>query len=432
MKLQGTMSVKNNNLSIGGVSLKTLNETYGTPLYIVDQAEVEKKCRLFKNNFKHENLNGIVAYASKAFLCQGMAQIVAKEGLSMDVVSGGELYTAYKAGFPMEKLYFHGNNKSKDELVMAIEFKCGNIILDNRNEAILLSQLLREYDHTVNVFLRVNPGIYADTHKYIMTSTNTSKFGESIYSDEIFEILKNIYEDNHMNFKGLHCHIGSQIFQEEFFFKTVTKMLSFYKVLNEKTGINFESINFGGGFGAYYTEKDRPINLAPFLKKLMDKIYMKSKSNRLNIKTAIIEPGRSIINSAGSTLYTIGGTKNTYGGKAYIFVNGGMSDNLRPALYQAKYEAAIDGKVNESKNTLYTIAGKLCESGDVLIENILLPKAYMGELLLISSTGAYNFSMSSNYNKMTRPAVVLVKDGTHRLMVRRQSYNDLLYLDEKI
>lgn len=432
MKLQGTMKVEKNQLSIGGVGVETLKREYGTPLYIIDQEEVEDRCKLFNNNFKHVNLIGEVAYASKAFLTIGMAQIIAKEGLSIDVVSGGELYTVYKADFPMEKVYFHGNNKSVEELKLAIDLNCGNIVLDNRREVDLLGELLDQYNHSMNVFLRVNPGINADTHEYIKTTTDGSKFGESIYDKEIFEIIKKIKIHNKMNFRGLHCHIGSQILAVGPFYSAVEEMLEFYKIVKDKLGIEFETINLGGGFGVYYVHGDNPIDLGPFLKKLIGYLADKSREKGLKINRAIIEPGRAIINNAGSTLYTVGGTKRTYGGKEYIFIDGGMSDNIRPALYQAEYEACLGNRVNDPGDKVYSIGGKLCESGDVLIKDIDLPEAKAGDLLLISSTGAYNFSMSSNYNRVTRPAVVLVKDKEHRLMVKRQGYEDLVSLDVKL
>lgn len=432
MRLLGSMKVEDNKLSIGGVDVATLAKEYGTPLYIIDQEELEDKCKLFKENFSHPDLRGEVAYASKAFLTVGMAQLINKEGLSIDVVSGGELYTVHKAGFPMDRVYFHGNNKTLEELELAIRLKCRNIIIDNRHEAKILGELLEKHDYKMNVFLRVNPGISAETHDYIKTTTDDSKFGESIFQEDIYQILRDIKVQDYMNFKGLHCHIGSQIFEEESFLRAVDEMLYFYQLVKNELDIEFESINLGGGFGVYYAEGDRPIDLGPFLQRMIDYIYQGSRRRELTIRHVLIEPGRSIISNAGSTLYTVGGTKETYSGKKYIFIDGGMSDNPRPALYQAKYEAIIANKAEEAPDTLYTVAGKLCESGDVLIEDIKLPRAEAGDLLLISSTGAYTFSMFSNYNRVLRPAVALVKGGSHRLMVRRQTYEDLVSLDEEL
>ncbi len=432
MKLQGTMRIEDNQLLIGGVKVSTLSKKYGTPLYIIDQEEVEYKCNLFKENFSHEYLRGEVAYASKAFLTLGMAQLIAREGLSIDVASGGELYTVYKANYPMEKVYFHGNNKTIEELELAIKLNCGNIILDNNNEAKVLGELLKKYNHNINVFLRVNPGITAETHKYIMTTTDDSKFGETIFHEEIFQLIEYIKSNKFMKFRGLHCHIGSQIFKEESYLSMVDEMLNFYQLVKEQLGLEFESINLGGGFGVYYVEGDYPIDLGPFLQKLINYVYQGSCGRGLNIKNAIIEPGRAIISNSGSTLYTVGSTKKTYSGKEYIFIDGGMSDNPRPALYEAKYEGILANKAEDEPDRIYTIAGKLCESGDILIKDIKLPQANMNDLLLISSTGAYNFSMSSNYNRLTRPAVVRVKDGKHDLMVRRQTYDDLISLDKEL
>lgn len=430
MKLFGTMYVNDEGmLEIGGMSVKSLKEQFGTPLYIVDEEYLRETCRLFTENFKSDQLETEIIYASKAFLNIGMAKLIDEEGLSMDVVSGGELYTAIKAGFPTEKIYMHGNNKTTDELQLAIDNKVGTIVLDNKQEVERLENLLKINDSKMSVMLRVNPGIDAHTHEYIQTSKMDSKFGESIFDKEIYDLTKYLSDSDVLEFKGFHSHIGSQIFERESFIQAAIAMIDFLKDIKDKTDVSTTHLNLGGGFGVYYTEEDSPMDLASFLKDLTKEINKKlEECNLKNIKI-LIEPGRSIISNAGSTLYEIGGTKSTFGGKDYIFIDGGMGDNPRPALYQSKYEGAIANKMKDSPSHKYTIAGKCCESGDIIIKDILLPEADAGDLFLVSSTGAYNYSMSSNYNRIPRPAVVFVKEGKGRVVVKRESYDDLIRND---
>lgn len=281
----------------------------------------------------------------------------------------------------------------------------------------------------MSVMLRVNPGIDAHTHEYIKTSKMDSKFGESIYDDDIYEISKYLDKSDVLDFKGFHCHIGSQIFEEESFIQAALAMLDFVKDIKDNAGVETTHLNLGGGFGVYYTEEDRPMDLALFLQNLTKKIEEKLESEDLGKMKILIEPGRSIISNSGSTLYEIGGTKETYGGKDYIFIDGGMGDNPRPALYQAKYEGAIANKMNDEKTNEYTIAGKCCESGDIIIKDLMLPKAEAGDLFIVSTTGAYNYSMASNYNRIPRPAVVFIQDGKGRVVVKRESYEDIIKND---
>lgn len=429
MKLFGTMSVVDNMLEIGGVSMKTLKETYGTPLYIYDEVLLRETASLFVDSFKGKTLEGVVAYASKAFLSIAMAQLATQEGLAIDVASAGELFTVHKSGFDMSRVYFHGNNKLREELELAVELNCGVIVLDHRNEVSLLESVLQEKGATMNVLLRVNPGIDAHTHEYIKTTTLDSKFGESLFDPEIMNVIQSINDSVSLNFLGLHCHIGSQIFEQESFHKAADEILEFYKRVLDETGIRFTEVNLGGGFGVYYTKGDKPVTLDTFLPELMDHVETVVEALGLGIKRVIIEPGRSIVCNAGSTLYTVGSEKLTMSGKRYAYIDGGMSDNIRPALYQAEYEAGIANKMDQASNTDYCVAGKLCESGDVIINSVKLPHVERDDLLLVPSTGAYTYSMSSNYNKLTRPAVVFVRDGHHQLVVRRQSLNDLTQWD---
>lgn len=430
MKLFGTMKTDEKGiLEIGGMNVFDIKKQFGTPLYIVDEKLLRETCRLFVDNFKSEDLETEVIYASKAFLNIGMAKLVNEENLSIDVVSGGELYTVLKANFPKEKIYMHGNNKTLEEINLAVDNNIGYMVIDNRQEIDQLEEVLKEKNKTMNVLLRVNPGIEAHTHEYIQTTKNDSKFGESIFTEDIYELTKKMKNSDNLKFKGFHCHIGSQIFEENSFIQAAVAMVDFAKKIKDETNIDIEILNLGGGFGIYYTEEDRPMDLQKFLKRLCSEIKKRIDELNLNKIKILIEPGRSIISNSGTTLYEIGGTKETYGGKDYIFIDGGMGDNPRPALYQAKYEAAIANKMNEDNINKYTIAGKCCESGDIIIKDILLPKAEKGDLLAVSTTGAYNYSMASNYNRIPKPAVVFIKDGKGRTVVKRETYEDLIRND---
>jgi diaminopimelate decarboxylase len=415
-------------LSIGGVLVTELKDKYQTPLYVMDESKIRENCHLMLTSFKHQHVLTEVIYASKAFLNLAMCQLIHQEGLSLDVVSGGELYTAVKAGFPMEKVYMHGNNKSMNELYMALEYKVGRIVIDNPDEFKRLQTLVKE-DDKPQLLLRINPGIEAHTHEYIKTTNHTSKFGMSIFSPETLDLIQAITSDSRFSFQGFHTHIGSQIFEENAFIETATEILKYCQMIQSKIGLMIHEINLGGGFGATYTAEDHPFDLNVFFPRLLDHIYQLSQS--LNIKTpkVMIEPGRSIVAEAGYTLYTISGTKTTFGGKNYVFVDGSMADHIRTALYQAKYHAVIGNRLNAACVTQYTVTGKACESGDIIIKDIKLPNPLENDLLVVYSTGAYHYSMSSNYNRLLKPAVVFVKDGQSRLVVKRETYQDLLRND---
>lgn len=432
MKLLGNMNIKNDELYIDEVSCSELSTKYGTPLYIIDERYFRDRIKLYKNNFVSKDIETRILYASKAMLNLYTANLINQEKIYIDVVSGGELYTVLKANFPSEKIYFHGNNKLDNELNLAIDNRVGTIVIDNEFEFYRLENLLKGKNIHQKVLLRVNPGIDAHTHEYIKTTKLDSKFGESIFDDKILELIKKMSLSEKISFEGFHCHIGSQIFDENSFFKEAETMLMFIKEVEEKINIKIDELNLGGGFGVYYTKEDNPFNLAKFLNKYIEKIELLNKKYELNLKKIDIEPGRSLVCNAGSTLYSVGGVKETFGGKNYIFVDGGMTDNPRPALYQAEYEAALTNKVNSKKTNIYTVAGKCCESGDILIKNIKLPKVEVNDLLLISSTGAYTYSMSSNYNRIEKPAMVFVNKKTAKLAVRRQTYDDLLREDVSV
>ncbi|WFD11149.1 diaminopimelate decarboxylase [Tepidibacter hydrothermalis] len=430
MKLFGTMNINDiGNFEIGNCDAVDLANEYGTPLYVMDEELVRNNCKLFNGNFLMEGIDTEVIYASKAFLNVAICKIIKEEGLSLDVVSGGELYTALKANFPPSKIYMHGNNKTEDELIFAIKSGVGRIIVDNRQELELLEILCEELDKNIDVLLRVNPGIEAHTHKYIQTSKNDSKFGESIFSEDIQFIINKFQMSNRVNLKGFHCHIGSQIFEENSFYSSALVMIEFMKEIENKCNFITKELNLGGGFGVRYSEEDDQMDIKRCLNTLLRLIKDGIENMNMSIPKLMIEPGRSIVANAGTTLYKIGGTKQTYGGKQYMFVDGGMTDNPRTALYDAKYEAVVANKMNFEYEEIYTVAGKCCESGDIIIKDIELPKVERNDVLAVLSTGAYNYSMSSNYNRILKPAVVFVKDGESRLAVKRETYEDLIRND---
>lgn len=430
MNLFGTQNVNSiGNLEIGNCDVVKLSKEFGTPLYVIDEELIRNNCRMFKENFSMEGIHTEVIYASKAFLNLAMCNIMKEEGMSLDVVSGGELYTAIKANFPTNKIYMHGNNKTNDELELAIRNNVGRIVVDNLQEFEKLDKLCESLDRNGEILLRVNPGIEAHTHEYIQTSKNDSKFGISIFDEEIFKIINKFKDSKNIKLKGFHCHIGSQIFEEKSFYSSISVMLDFLNAIKKDTGFLTEELNLGGGFGVYYSQDDNPINLEKCLKNMLCMLKEESKKLNINIPKIMIEPGRAIVANAGATVYSIGGTKKTFGGKHFIFVDGGMSDNPRTALYDAKYEAVVVNKITLEKEERYTVAGKCCESGDIIIKDIELPEVQVGDILAVLSTGAYNYSMASNYNRIPKPAVVFVKDGKAKLAVKRETYEDIIRND---
>ena len=429
MKLFGSMKTENGILEIGGIKVTELANKYGTPLYIMDQALIEENIIKYKNNFKSNKFQTSIVYASKAFLSKAMCQLVEKYDIDIDAVSGGELYTIKSSGLPMKKVHMHGNNKTNEELEMCLDYGIGSIIIDNEEEIDRLSRICKEKNQKIKVMMRINIGIDAHTHEYIKTSKHSSKFGESVFDERITEIVEKIVKDENMEFLGFHCHIGSQIFDTKAFHEGIESMVKETKKISEALGINIPEINLGGGFGVYYTEKDVAIDIEKFMKSMIEHLERSLEAENLKIEKVSIEPGRSIVANAGSTLYTVGGTKTTYGGVKYVFIDGGMTDNIRPALYQAEYEAIVANKTDEAAEEIITVAGKCCESGDLIIKNGKLAKAEIGDLVLVSTTGAYGYSMSNNYNKVQRPAVVFVKDGKSTLSIKRESFEDLVRND---
>ena len=416
---------KNDHLMIGGVDSVDLAKKYGTPLYVFDVSQIRSQIRKFKFAFEKAKLNYQISYASKAFAVKAIYQVMKQEDVHVDVVSGGELTTAIAADFPMDKVSFHGNNKSFEELQMAVKNHVGVIMLDNFHEIDLLARILETETETVNVMLRLTPGISAHTHKYDQTGQTDSKFGFDVESGQADKALQQVLANDKMNLLGIHAHIGSQIFGTQGFVMLAKKMVEISKHFQEKFNYWPEVINLGGGFGISYNEDDDPITADEFISKIADEL----KQNCQQVPEIWIEPGRSIVGPAGYTLYTIGSRKDIPDLTPYVSVDGGMGDNIRPALYQAKYEAVVANKMNQPVVETAHIAGKYCESGDILIDQQKLPETKPGDLLAVLDTGAYGYSMAMNYNRNPRPAVVFVENGQDKLVVKRETYQDLISLD---
>ena len=429
MKLFGAMEIESNELCIGGISCSDLVKEFGSPLYVMDENLLISTCKSYYDNFKCKENHNRVAYAGKAFLTKAMCKLVNEQGLYLDVVSGGELFTAYKAGFPLNKVYFHGNNKSRGEIELGVKLGVGRFVVDNLDEMKMLNEEAGKNNIKQDIYLRLTPGIEAHTHDYIKTGQIDSKFGFAPVGETIMNAVKLALDCENLNLKGLHCHIGSQIFETEPYKDAVEIMMNFMKEIKDQTGHIRPELDLGGGFGIHYTDEDKPREPKEYCEVILNKVD--EVCSRLNIERPIltIEPGRSIVGNAGITLYTIGAIKNIEGVRTYVSVDGGMTDNIRPALYGAKYEMAIANKIDEKANTRVAIAGKCCESGDIFIEDICIQKPEIGDILAVFSTGAYGFSMSSNYNKNPKAPVVFIKDGVVRLVSKRQSYEELLELE---
>ena len=413
-------------LSIGGVSASELKEKYGTPLYVFDEGKIRNRIREFKDGFGSGEFETEILYASKAFTCMHMINIIKDEGLSLDVVSGGEIYTAMKAGMDPGKLHFHGNNKTPEEIAYALDSGVGTFILDNLGEAKAVLAAMEGRDRKLKVMLRINPGIDAHTHKYIVTANIDSKFGISTESkDEIAELVRVFDASENITFEGFHAHIGSQIFDKNAFVAEIEKLCSFMKDMEQGYGIKCSALDLGGGFGARYTDADAPIPVPEVCGTIMEACSRCRIEHGLSFEKVMIEPGRSIVAEAGYTLYTVGFTKETPN-KKYVFIDGGMGDNIRPALYGALYDADIATRMDEPKTGEYCVAGKCCESGDIIIEKTPLQDPRTGDILVTYTTGAYGYSMSMRYNQIGRPAVVFADKGTSQLAVRRETYEDML------
>lgn len=413
-------------LTIGGCDTVDLAAQYGTPLYVMDEAQIRAHCRAFVQSIeKNYNGHGRVLYASKAFCCKEMCRIAAQENLGLDVVSGGELYTALCAGFPADRIYFHGNNKTQQELRAALEAGVGRIIVDHVQELETLSRMAGELGKTADIMFRIKPGIDAHTHSFIRTGQIDSKFGVALETGEAMEIVKHALSLGHVHLCGLHCHIGSQILDIAPFEHAADVMLRFIAQIKRETGFAVKELNLGGGFGIKYLSTDRPAPYSDYMDRVAQVVRQKAEEYGVALPFILIEPGRSIVGSAGITLYTVGAVKKIPDVRTYVSVDGGMCDNPRYILYQSDYELVCANKAGQPKDFTVTVAGKCCESGDLIQENTSIQQVEHGDILAVLSTGAYNYSMSLNYNRIPRPAVVMTNNGVSRVIVRAETFEDL-------
>ena len=421
---------QNGNLTIGGVDTVELAKNYGTPLYVMDEQMIRKNLRRFHESMqKFYDGKGLVCYASKAFSCMEMCRIVASEGDGLDVVSVGELYTALKAGFPAEKIGFHGNNKTDEELKFAVENNVGHIIVDNISELHRLENIASSLNKKPDILFRIKPGIDAHTHDFVKTGQIDSKFGFALETGEAFDAVKEAVNCENLNLTGLHCHIGSQIFDIAPFEEAARVMLGFIAKIKNELGYEIKGLNLGGGFGIKYIGSDDPQPFEVYLERVSKVVNEECEKLNISRPFIYIEPGRSIAAPAGITLYTVGARKEIPNIRTYISVDGGMADSPRYILYKSRYEAVVANKAIEERSENVTIAGKCCESGDLIGENMPLQHAESGDIIAVCATGAYNYSMSSNYNRLQKPAVVFVNNGEARIAVKRESLDDIIRND---
>ena len=413
-------------LEIGGCSVPKLVKEYGSPLMIYDDATIREMTKSFRDAFQGVNIQ--MMYAAKAFSTAAIFRIMEQEGFGLDCVSEGELYTAKIAGFNMQNIIFNGNNKSAEELEFALDNNVGLISVDNFYEAKLLNEICKKKNTTAKILLRVTPGIECHTHEYIKTGHLDSKFGFDLsQTDEIINLIKNEYVN--LKLTGLHAHLGSQIFQTEVYYDAVKVLFKEAKRIKEVHNIELSEFNIGGGLGIKYIESDRPVSVEDIADAIKTSVKINSEKYGIKNPKIYIEPGRSIAGTAGVTIYTVGSSKQVLNGRKYVSVDGGMADNIRPSLYGAEYTVETVKKAVSDETEEVTIAGRYCESGDILAKNVKLPKLFAGDLICFYSTGAYCYTMSSNYNRVLKPAIVLVKDGKSAIIVKRQNYEQLTESD---
>ncbi len=413
-------------VTIAGVDLASLAERFGTPLYVYDEDDIRARCRAYRAAFGDG-----VAYASKAFLCVAMARLVRDEGLHLDVATGGELAVALHAGFPADRIVFHGNNKSDTELRTALEAGVGRIAVDSSDELDRLERLVHAGLTPPRVHIRVTPGVEAHTHEFIETGTEDSKFGFGLDNGEALAAVQRVVGRGVLHFSGVHCHIGSQVFRLDSFERAVEKMVGLVHAIETETGALVEELNLGGGLGVRYLPDDAPPTIEQYAAVVKDSVGKALADAGVRSRPALLtEPGRSIVAPAGITLYTVGTIKAIEGVRTYVAVDGGMSDNLRPVTYGARYETFLPARAAAERSLVVSVAGKHCEQGDVIVRDTRLPADLaVGDVVATPVTGAYCHSMASNYNKVTRPAVVFVRNGVAQIVVRRETESDLVRLD---
>ena len=416
-------------LLIGGCYVVDLAKEFGTPLYLFDESTLRHRCREFKDEFCKYYPDTLVIYASKAFLNRALALIFKEEGLGLDVVSGGELSIAHSVDFPLDKVYFHGNNKTPEELNLALDLEVGRIVVDNFYELELLNRLTGERGINQNILLRLTPGVDPHTHEYTTTGTIESKFGFPVAMGQAEEAVNQALSASNLNLRGLHFHLGSPVPEVQSYELAIEIILRFAREMGRKFDFDLSEFDIGGGFAIPYTLDSKVPTIADYARAVTGKLNSLISELGLSRPRLIIEPGRAIVGQAGVALYKVGAIKEIPGIKKYVCVDGGMSDNIRPALYGAKYEALVANKALEAERDMVTIAGKLCESGDILVKNINLAPAHSGDVLAIPVCGAYSIPMASNYNVLPRPAIVMVKEGRARLIRRQETYQDMMSLD---
>ncbi len=434
MNYRDTLKInESGHLEIGGADCVDLARRFGTPLYVYDEAHIRNMMRVYRDTIKQEYAGGGgVFYASKAFSCKAIYAIAHQEQIGVDVVSGGELFTAMQVGFPAENICMHGNNKLQNEIEYALDCRVGLIVLDSYREADLLSREAEKRGIVQNVLIRVNPGVEAHTHAYVQTATPDSKFGFSLADGSAEAVAIYVLKKKHLCLKGFHCHIGSQIFEKQSFSVAAEKMLNFTAALRGSLNFTTEVLNMGGGFGVWYTDEDAkntPNEHKAYLQAIIQTIKSKCAEHRMPLPKLYIEPGRSIVGEAGITLYTAGNIKEIPGVRKYVAIDGGMFENPRHALYGSKYIAILANRANGLPSERVSLAGKCCESGDLIAKDVNLPVVNAGDLIAVFTTGAYHYSMASNYNRNLVPPAVLVKDGKAEYIVKPQSYNDLVRND---
>ena len=418
-----------NVLEISGVSVEQLAATCKTPLYVYDENKIRQQLSMYHELFQSKDFDTEVLYASKAFSCKAMVELVKTYGLSLDVVSGGELFTAYQAGFPMERVYFHGNNKLPSEIEYALENGVENFVIDNFYEIDLVQEIASRLGVKINGIVRITPGVYAGGHDYIRVGAKDTKFGFSSHDNTYLKAIKKVIDAPNINFDGIHCHVGSQIEDIQAYVLAMNKFVEIAYEIYDIFGIVINKLNAGGGFGIAYTAADNPLEFETVVDTIMEIITKGFDARGLKRPMVLVEPGRYCVGNAGITLYTVGSSKYIKDIRDYITVDGGMTDNIRSSLYAAKYDAIIANKAEMPTDHLITVAGKNCESGDILIKDIMLQDPEPGDILAMFSTGAYHYSMSSNYNQLPKPAVVFTYEGKDREVIRRQTFDDLVYYD---
>lgn len=417
-------------LVIGGCDAVELARVYGTPLYVLDEARVRAACREYVQALRETYPHGRIVYAGKALLTVGLCRIIEEEGLGLDVVSGGELYTALTAGFPPERIWFHGNNKSGAELALAVEAGVGQMVVDNLGELERLEAVAADKGRVVDVLLRVTPGVLVNSHSYVQTGQPGSKFGLPIADGTALAAARRVAASPWLRLAGYHCHIGSQVLDLQPYDEAVDAMAAFMAEAQRETGVSARQLNMGGGLGIRYCDETDVPTPAQFVARIARRVLARMREYGLPAPELVFEPGRSIVGPAGVTLYTVGFVKRIAGMRTYVFIDGGMGDNPRVALYGTRYYAVVANKMNEPPAPEpVAVAGKYCESGDVLIHELYAPPLEPGDILAVTETGAYNYSMASNYNRLPRPAMVLVRDGLHALLVERETYEDLVRKD---